>query len=438
MRFTLQASALAILAGPVLAQGSDTCATAPSIMGSGPFTFDCSLATTDGAGDPACLFFGNDQIFNDVWYSWTASDSGPHTASLCGFTVGDSRIAIYDGGCGSAVASCDDDGCGSTTPGSLVSQVSFSAVAGQSYLIRLGNFGDTPANPAVGDFTVNFTPPAQNPANGNFYAVVTTNLSWTDANAEAQGTLFQGVPGHLATLTSQGEIDWVLANLDVQRPWIGLSQNLNSPNYSEPAGGYEWVTGEPFAFDSWSPGEPSNNNQGQSEEFVEMFGNGDWNDATDFHAPTNQYIIEWEGNGAIGTNYCLANQNSTGLTGVMSASGSTIIASNDFTLTAADLPANQFGIFVTSLDQGFVPNAGGSSNGNICLGGIIGRFFLPSQIVSSGAMGEISLQVPLASFPQGNGFVAVMSGDTWNFQAWHRDSVGQGSNFTDGLQVTFL
>ncbi len=403
-------------------------------MGSGPFLFDCTTATTDGANDPTCLFFGNDQIFNDVWFSWTAADTGPHTVSACGITIGDSRIAIYEGGCGTAVTSCDDDGC---PAGSLISEVTFSAVDGQAYLIRVGNYGDTPANPAMGDFTVSFTPPAQNPANGNYYAVVATNLSWSGANAEAQGTLFQGVPGHLATFTSQAEIDWALANLNVQRPWIGLSQNLNSPNYSEPAGGFEWVTGEPFAFDNWSPGEPSNNNQGQSEEFVEMFGNGAWNDATEVHGPTNQYIIEWEGNGSIGMNYCTANPNSTGSIGVMSGSGSAVAAANDFTVTASDLPPNQFGIFVASLDQGFVPNAGGTSNGNICLGGIIGRFFQQNQILSSGAMGEFSLQVPLTVIPQGNGSVAVMSGETWNFQAWHRDNVGQGSNFTDGLEVTF-
>ena len=37
------------------------------------------------------------------------------------------------------------------------------------------------------------------------------------------------------------------------------------------------------------------------------------------------------------------------------------------------------------------------------------------------------------------GLVAVMPGDTWNFQAWHRDFVGGSvtSNFSDGLSVDF-
>jgi hypothetical protein len=30
-----------------------------------------------------------------------------------------------------------------------------------------------------------------------------------------------------------------------------------------------------------------------------------------------------------------------------------------------------------------------------------------------------------------------MAGQTWNFQAWHRDQVGLGSNFTDGLEIQF-
>ncbi len=139
----------------------------------------------------------------------------------------------------------------------------------------------------------------------------------------------------------------------------------------------------------------------------------------------------------LGTNYCMAAANSTGVPASMSASGSLAVADNDVTLTASDLPPNQFGIFVTSMTQAFVPGAGGTSNGNICLGGIIGRYQLPSQILSSGATGEFSLTINLPTMPQGSGSVAVMNGDTWNFQAWYRDGVGLGSNFTDGLQIDF-
>ena len=41
--------------GCALGQGSDACATAQSITGTGSFAFDNSLATTDGSGDPLCI-----------------------------------------------------------------------------------------------------------------------------------------------------------------------------------------------------------------------------------------------------------------------------------------------------------------------------------------------------------------------------------------------
>ncbi len=143
------------------------------------------------------------------------------------------------------------------------------------------------------------------------------------------------------------------------------------------------------------------------------------------------------GSTTIGSNYCTAVPNSSGTIGTMSAVGSAFAAANNVTITASGLPNGQFGIFVTSLDQGFVPGAGGTSNGNICLGGVIGRYTSPSQILSTGTTGSFSLPIDLTMVPQGNGTASVMAGEDWNFQAWHRDGVGLGSNFTDGLEISF-
>ena len=143
------------------------------------------------------------------------------------------------------------------------------------------------------------------------------------------------------------------------------------------------------------------------------------------------------GGGSIGTNYCTAVPNSTGQIGTMSATGSDEAAANNVRLTASDLPNMQFGIFLTSMDQGFVPGGGGTSNGNICLGGLIGRYRQGSQILSTGVTGSFSLPINLMTIPQGSGIAAAMAGDSWNFQAWHRDGGGLGSNFTDGLEIIF-
>ena len=141
----------------------------------------------------------------------------------------------------------------------------------------------------------------------------------------------------------------------------------------------------------------------------------------------------------IGTPYCgPGTANSTGLPGVMEASGSTVAASNNLTLRAINLPASSFGFFLTSTAQGFVANPGGSS-GNLCLSGAVGRYVGPGQIQNSGPAGVIELALDLTMTPTPSGLVSVSAGETWNFQAWHRDVVGGTvtSNFTDGLEVTF-
>ena len=143
--------------------------------------------------------------------------------------------------------------------------------------------------------------------------------------------------------------------------------------------------------------------------------------------------------GPIGTSYCgPAVLNSTGAPGALTADGVVGTASNDVTLTAGSLPSNSFGFFLCSMTQGFVSNPGGSQ-GNLCLGGSIGRYVGPGQIKNSGTAGSFDLTIDLAQTPQPTGSVSVAPGDTWNYQTWYRDAVGgvATSNFTDGLTITF-
>ncbi|QDV04893.1 hypothetical protein Poly30_03870 [Planctomycetes bacterium Poly30] len=143
--------------------------------------------------------------------------------------------------------------------------------------------------------------------------------------------------------------------------------------------------------------------------------------------------------GSPGTNYCMANVNSTGSSAVISAMGSTSAANNNMMVMASSLPATSFGFFIVSQTQGFVMNPGGSS-GNLCLSGAIGRYVGPGQIQNSGTSGTIGLTLDLTNTPQPNGAVSILPGQTWNYQAWFRDTSATGptSNFTDGLQIDYL
>ena len=119
--------------------------------------------------------------------------------------------------------------------------------------------------------------------------------------------------------------------------------------------------------------------------------------------------------GPIGDSYCgPANLNSTGQAAEISAWGDLDVSQNLCEVTGEKLPANQFGYFLTSDVQAFVSSPPGSQ-GNLCLGGQIGRF--SSQIQNSGAAGEMSIDVDLTDLPVDPPH-AVQPGETWNFQLW--------------------
>jgi len=136
---------------------NDNCADRIEIL-DGATPFSNAGATTDGVGDGLCLFFGNNQIFNDIWYNYTATCDGTLTVSTCGSAF-DTKIAVYDGtSCptGAPIA-CNDDNtiCG---PGSLQSQLDVAVVCGQTYKIRVGSFDAATTGSGTLTLTCNGTP----------------------------------------------------------------------------------------------------------------------------------------------------------------------------------------------------------------------------------------------------------------------------------------
>jgi uncharacterized membrane protein len=157
--------------------------------------------------------------------------------------------------------------------------------------------------------------------------------------------------------------------------------------------------------------------------------------AQDAHGAVRAFRFDF---GSIGAPFCAAVPNSTGAIGHITATGSRAVASNSVTLTAERLPQNAFGYFLASLTTGDVfPVAG--SQGRLCLAGGIGRYVGPGQILGSGVSGSFQLQLDLTTTPTPTGSVSVAAGESWSFQAWHRDSAAgvATSNFTDATVVTF-
>ncbi|GEM_PF-559164 len=145
--------------------------------------------------------------------------------------------------------------------------------------------------------------------------------------------------------------------------------------------------------------------------------------------------LDWNGDGVLDScsapNYCQANANSSGQAGFIGATGSPVIADNSISLTAVFLPSNEFGYFLMSNTQDYVPLFGGSA-GNLCLGGQILRFSKPpsGQVLNTGVGGFVVMPVDLGVLP---GATIVAPGEHWYFQLWFRDQ--QTSNTTNGLDV---
>jgi hypothetical protein len=133
------ATASGLPTGGFLGGGSDDCASAQAIGGTGLFPFSLVGATTgpQGQNENICLAFGTTGITNDVWYVWTSPASGLTTVATCAQTSVDTKIAAYPGSScpadGTAIA-CSDDACG------LQSSISFPASNNGSYMLQIGTF----------------------------------------------------------------------------------------------------------------------------------------------------------------------------------------------------------------------------------------------------------------------------------------------------------
>lgn len=144
------------------------------------------------------------------------------------------------------------------------------------------------------------------PPNGHYYNVITFEglNSWDFAKQDAKLQTFRGLQGHLATMTSPGENDFVettFPNITMGLYGLGARQQDNSPATDV---GWEWITGEAFVFTNWNlmpPSEPNDSptvNIEDNEENCMSFEGGtpaEWNDIS----CTNPlslvgYVVEFE------------------------------------------------------------------------------------------------------------------------------------------------
>ena len=136
--------------------------------------------------------------------------------------------------------------------------------------------------------------------NGHWYEVRSRTSPLDFWTLEQQ--LETELQAHLATISNGAEDNFIWSTFQPGWAYLGGYQDPLAPNFSEPAGGWRWVTGEPFAISPvpWARGEPNNGStiNVPSENFLGYHGPCCWNDAGNPGlAPNNYvwtYVIEWD------------------------------------------------------------------------------------------------------------------------------------------------
>jgi hypothetical protein len=143
--------------------------------------------------------------------------------------------------------------------------------------------------------------PVHNPTNGHWYQVVfaLAPVSWQHARDAAGAMSFLGYRGHLATITSPEENQFVwnrVVGVGGGRYdfWLGGYQDTSATDFREPRGGWRWVTGERFADALWADGQPNNAANGSETVIEYRRGEGElWNDGS-AGPRSGPYLVEYE------------------------------------------------------------------------------------------------------------------------------------------------
>jgi hypothetical protein len=143
----------------------------------------------------------------------------------------------------------------------------------------------------------------------NLYMVSEKPLNWVAAQALAAGMKDPAggteKKGHLVTISSGAENQFVYHYVRGSMMWIGLTDNEKFAGASEagssPDKGWAWVTGEPLTWTNWQSAQPTDDCEipnSKGEDAVAIEANGYWNDRS--HGDEGQpgqsfpFLIEWD------------------------------------------------------------------------------------------------------------------------------------------------
>ena len=129
--------------------------------------------------------------------------------------------------------------------------------------------------------------------NGHSYDVAFQTTGWETAKQLAETYWYDEYQGHLATITSVEEQQWLWSTLPCNKVWLGGYQ---ADNATEPDEGWTWVTGEKWDYANWRAEEP-NDAFGDEDYLVidQLSIPGQWNDQReDGWGKFPGFLVEYE------------------------------------------------------------------------------------------------------------------------------------------------
>ncbi len=182
---------------------NDDCGDAISVMMDISYDFTTVGATTDGPKHPSASCFGatNDSIPHDVWYTFTSPISGEIKWTNCGTADFDSRIVVYQAGIGcdpgpDDFLECNDDGPTSCSAEFFTSELTFVAVEGETYLLRMGGYAADTIAEGSGTFILELVEggPPNNLCNNAIEITLGEDQNFTTLEATTDGPDHPGNP----------------------------------------------------------------------------------------------------------------------------------------------------------------------------------------------------------------------------------------------------
>ena len=144
-----------------------------------------------------------------------------------------------------------------------------------------------------------------NDVNGHWYEIIPdADANWFEAAAAAEARVREGVGGHLATINSAQEEQFLYNYLGAANMsnglWLGGRQDPSYPGESYPNLDWSWITGEPWSYVNWAYQQPMNLHHvgggvyDHENALAVRPGNGGFDDLPDWLTGLDGYIVEYE------------------------------------------------------------------------------------------------------------------------------------------------